>query len=205
MTLGMSITQFHCPSCRSALEPVSEGPTQCPACNWRGEAYFFTPLAVNVAAAEVALPDDATCIHHPRKKANAICAGTGDYICTLCEVQINGQSYSAEYLNTAGKEKIGKAFDRYLPRPDSQVLLYLLLVFVPGVNYIIVPFAFIWIPHSFFLYRKALRLRRENPLFARVVGTGRLITIAILLTVISLAWIAGVAIILYYVSSRGRH
>ena len=198
MTQAIAITQFPCPGCRAALELPTDGPTTCPLCRWHGQAYLFSPLAIKGDAAELALPDDATCIHHPRKKAVAICAGSGDYICSLCAIDLNGQTYSAEYLNTGGKETIGKAFDRYLPRPDSQIMLYFLCLFIPYINVIFIPFAFIWIPHAFYLYFKALRLQRENDLFRRVMGNGRIIGIPVLLSLAALGWIYGVFAIIYY-------
>ena len=64
------------------------------------------------------------------------------------------------YPSDADIERIGRGLlDRTLPRPDTTVYLYLLLCFIPGVNYVMLPFAFLWIPHSFFLYAKALRMR----------------------------------------------
>src|SRR5689334_5511439 len=130
------ITQFSCPRCDSVLSPPSQGATRCPGCGWKGEAYLFSPAAMEVQTAEHALPDDATCIHHPRKKAIAVCAGTGDYICSLCAVDLDGETFSAQYLGAAGKQKAGRAFERNLPRPDSQVVLYLLMPFIPYVNFV---------------------------------------------------------------------
>jgi signal peptidase I len=141
--------------------------------------------------AAAALPEDATCLHHPRKKAVAVCAGTGDYVCSLCAIELNGQTYSAEYLNGPGKNLAGKAFDRMLPRPDSQILFYMLLCFVPYLNVIFIAFAFVWIPHAIYLYVKLLRLRRQNEVLARVVGQGRLITVAILIGLFAVGWIIG--------------
>src|SRR3712207_1092454 len=81
---------FACPSCRAPLDPPAPGRTLCPRCDWRGEAYLFTAKVLAVEAAEAALPDDATCAHHPRKRATAVCAGTGDYVCSLCAVELEG-------------------------------------------------------------------------------------------------------------------
>lgn len=186
-----------CAGCNSPLVPDVSGPLRCPHCNWHGEAYVFAPRAVEAKPAEAALTDDATCVHHPRKKAVAVCAGTGDYICSLCAVDVDGQTYGAEYLNAAGKEKASKAFDRILPRPDSQIVLYLILIFIPYVNAVAVALAFVWIPHAFFLYFKALRLRRENEIFRRVCGRARVVTLPILLSLYALLWLTGAAFGLY--------
>ena len=207
MPVATSFNPTHsirCGACDAVLAPSGDGPLRCPVCNWTGEAYFFSPRVIESQAAETALPDDATCIHHPRKKATAVCAGTGDYIGSLCSVELNGQTYSAEYLNSAGKEKAGKAFDRILPRPDGQIYLYLVLFFIPYINAVIVAFAFLWIPHAFYLYFKALRMRRENEVFNRVMSKVSVVTIPILLGLYSIGWLAGVAGIVYLVMERHR-
>ena len=174
---------FACPGCRATLA-ADDGSTRCPHCDWRGEAYTFTPRVLAVDVAENALPDDAVCLHHPTKKATAVCAGTGDYICTLCSVDIEGQTYSADYLNAGGHATAVKAFDRKLNRPDGQIYLYVLCCFIPGVNYLALPLAFAWVPHAFFLYAKALKQRRENPIFARVMGKFAVVAIPIVLSLV---------------------
>jgi hypothetical protein len=198
------ITDFLCPGCAEHLIPNSSGAVICSYCAWKGEAYLFSPRVLAATSADIALPDEATCLHHPRKKATAICAGTGDYICSLCAVEINGQTFGAEYLNSAGKDKAGKAFDRTLERPDSRIVLYLLLLFIPYINFVVIPLAFVWLPHAFYLYFKALRLRRENPLYRRLIGTPRVVTLAILLFLVTLGWVAGVAALVIYFLSRRR-
>ena len=194
---------FACPVCRATLAPADAGPTRCPNCRWKGEAYGFSPKALTAERAEAALPEDAVCLHHPSKRATAVCVGTGDYICSLCSVEIDGQTYSAEYLNAGGNQTAKKAFDRKLPRPDSYIYLYLLLLFVPYVNVLMIPFAFVWIPHAVVLYVRALRLRKENPLFARVMGRGRVVTLPILLGLVSVGWVVGVVALT--LALVGRH
>src|SRR4051812_44560983 len=124
MTQALPIDYFVCPGCSVRLTPETSGATRCPHCKWRGDAYLFAPKPLDVSQAEMALPEDAACLHHPRKKATAVCAGTGDYICALCAVEIEGQTFSAAFLDKGGKEKAKKAFDRTLPRPDRHVYTY---------------------------------------------------------------------------------
>jgi hypothetical protein len=188
----LATRDFSCPSCNARLTPPGQGLIKCPGCAWTGEVYLFRARPVTVDAGEAALPEDAACIHHPRKRATAVCAGTGDYICALCAVEIGGQTFGAAYLAAGGKDKAAQAFDRTIPRPDNQIATYLICLFVPYVNFILIPFAFIWIPHAFFLYFKALRLRRENPLFARLMSRSRVILLPILLGIVSALWAIGV-------------
>jgi hypothetical protein len=190
-----------CPICSQPLEDRIGARAFCMACGWKGQAYVFTPLPIVVEHAEHALPEDATCMHHPTKKATAVCSGTGDYICSLCAIELNGRTYSAEYLNNKGKDEVGKAFDPYLARPDSQIIMCLYCCFIPYLNVVFVPTAFVWIPWSVFLYVKALRMRRTNPIFARAMGMGRVIGIPIWLGIFAAGWIIGVAAIAVHLSS----
>jgi hypothetical protein len=190
---AIPVQQFPCPGCGSFLSAPDRGRIRCPNCSWSGEIYGFSPAPLDVRSAELALPNDATCIHHPTKKAVAVCAGTGDYICSLCAVQLDGETYSADYLSAAGKEKANKAFLRTLPRPDGRARLYLLLPFIPYVNLAAIPFAFIWLPHGFVLCGRCARLRRQDPLFARLIGPARLVVLRVLLGIYSLLWLIGVA------------
>jgi hypothetical protein len=191
-----------CPTCFGLLPSPVAGPTECLHCRWRGEAYAFPARQLQVDQAEAALPEDAACAHHPRKRATSVCAGTGDYICPLCAVEIDGQTYGAAYLAAGGKAKAAQAFDRTLPRPDNYIYTYLICIFIPYVNVIVIPFAFVWVPHAFVLYVRALRMRRENPLFARLMGRGRVIAIPILLTLVSVLWLVGAAFLTYAIASE---
>ena len=197
-------TAFTCPGCSAVLDGSSQWAVQCPACRWMGDVYSFSPRVLEVDVATAALPEDATCLHHPRKKAVAVCAGTGDYICSLCSIELNGQTFSAQYLDNAGKEVAGKAFDKTLARPDSRIVLYMILCFVPYLNVIFLAFAFVWIPHAVFLFSKMRRMRRENEIYHRVVGTGRMVTLAILLTLFALGWTIGVTCIVFFLWTK-RH
>src|SRR5262245_48239980 len=90
MEVVQTVSQFICPGCAAVLQPGPEVHVLCPACQWTGQAYLFQPVATRVDLAETALPDDAVCAHHPGKRAVAVCAGTGDFICALCAIDVGG-------------------------------------------------------------------------------------------------------------------
>lgn len=207
LTRPIEILQWPCPICGGTLTPPYPvgGKTVCPKCRWTGDAFLFKRLPIAVTAAESALPEDSACIHHPTKKATAICAGSGDYICSLCAIDVDGQTFSAEFLNKnkLGKAKLGKAFDRYLPRPDSHIFVLIVCsIFVPYVDFVLLAGACFWIPYAFHLYFKALRLRRENELFNRVMPKSRVVTIPIYLSLIGLGWVAGVICLVVVLLTR---
>jgi hypothetical protein len=191
MAAYTNITSFNCPECHTLLQPPAAPETSCPRCRWKGSVWLFTPLAIQAEKAAQALPDDAVCAHHPGKQAVAVCQGTGDYICSLCAVELNGQTFSAQYLNQAGKEKFSKAFSRYLPRPDRLIRNYLAL------SILIWPVAFLLIPLAYVQFFKMRAQREKDPLYERLVGSGHVAALAIILACFSIAVVIGIIVIVY--------
>ena len=175
MAVASPTTAFDCPRCGRNLLPEAEGATSCPSCRWHGEAYLCNPVAVEIEAAKAVLPDDATCVHHPTKQAVAVCAGSGDYVCSLCAITLDGETYSAQYLNKVGKKKAEKAFERRLARPDREVSLCLLfcLFFTIAIP--------ICLPLAIRSLVKMIRQRRTDPLYRQVVGTGSVIAAVVII------------------------
>lgn len=83
-------------------------------------------------------------------------------------------------------------FGRYLSRPDSTVVLFLLLCFVPYVNFVWLLGAPIWVPSGYVKLARADRLRREDPLILKLVSRTRLVLLGVLLSLPILVLIAGV-------------
>ena len=127
---------------------------------------------------EDALPSDAVCVHHPAKRAVALCEGSGDYICALCRVDVDGESFSAQFLERAGKGKLKKAFGRHLERPDRIIRTAVILLFIPGFN-VLMLIAWPWL---IFKYFRMMRQRREDPVYRRLVGMGNVWLCRVLLT-----------------------
>lgn len=164
MAVAERVTEFDCPTCTQRIAQEVDGPTACVACGWRGEALLFRPSPVEAEKAQDALPDDAACAHHPHKRAEAICEGTGDYICALCAVELDGGIYSAQYLDKAGKDKLDKDARRYVERPDRQ------LTYAVVLTVLFWPLFFVTVPVSVYYFIKMARLRQHNELFRRLVG-----------------------------------
>jgi hypothetical protein len=194
MAAYTQITSFNCPECHTLLEPPAAPETSCPRCRWKGAVWLFTPLTIQAEKAAQALPDDATCAHHPGKQAVAICQGTGDYICSLCAVELNGQTFSAQYLNQAGKEKFSKAFARYLDRPDRLTRTYL------AASILCWPGAPLLVPLAFVQFFKILALRKKDPLYKRLVGSGHMIVLAIILGCFSILVMILIIAVVYKVT-----
>ncbi|MDH5639261.1 MAG: hypothetical protein OEZ04_12310 [Nitrospinota bacterium] len=157
----VKLSGFDCPSCKERLFVSSSGPSACPNCNWAGEAHVLKALRYKVETAKEALPDQAICAHHPTKQAIAKCEATGDYICSLCAVDMDDKVYSISYLNEAGKEALRKRFARYLDRPDMEasiLILVSLLTFLP---------ALVFIPFAMLKFWKAMKQRKQDKIYAK--------------------------------------
>lgn len=150
-----------CPNCgRGWL--LNAGPEyRCGDCDWRGLVYTCAPEVPDASPGEPAAPGEAVCANHPGKKAVAVCAGSGDYICSLCRVKLMGADYSVQYIDRAKPKFLDRFFPSTLPRPDRvpamMLLVSLLLPLFAPVFFVISGVA---------LYRTVV-LGRENKLFRR--------------------------------------
>jgi hypothetical protein len=153
----------------------------------------FNPRPLTLDQPEQALPDEAVCAHHPNKRAEAICAGTGDYICSLCAVTVNGQTFSATYLNRpdAQQQMAGK-WEQDLPRPDRRIRWLILLSIFPYCQAVAAPIFLIW---AGFEYVRMLRMRKAHPLYARLVSQSVVVIAPILILLVAGIWLAVAAAI----------
>ncbi|MDH5509731.1 MAG: hypothetical protein OEZ32_05175 [Nitrospinota bacterium] len=158
----VKISGFDCPSCSERLFTDSSGPTECPSCGWQGQIHILNALREKTEIAGSATPDMAVCAVHPTKQAIAVCAGTGDYICSLCAVEVDGNIFGADYLSKAGRKTVAKSFARHLDRPDGAIGFWILLtIFIVFLGPLFIPLAI----HS---YTKAWKLRKNDAIFKRV-------------------------------------
>lgn len=193
----MTPQSVKCPSCGAIHDFDADGSTACSRCGTPFQVRLFAPVVLKEEEAAPAMPDDSVCAHHPAKRAEHVCAGTGAYICSLCAVHHQGEILSAAYLNTsAGKARTQVLFASTIPRPDSIVSLIcicLLIPYVGCVGWLALPFL---VPWSFVLLARAARLRREgDPVYARVVRPWKLWFRGIWLSFLSLValfWLLGI-------------
>lgn len=166
-----SATLPACPRCaqRGGVQfPDAYRPDEfvCGLCGARGQHFAFDPVRA-VERAETALPDEAACAHHPHKRAVAICAGSGDFVCALCRVEMDGRAYSIPYLESGGQPIANAAFEPTLRRPDR-----------PAVFFVIMGLVFFWVPvlplvcgiGGLVQGARAWRLRRREPLYREAMS-----------------------------------
>ena len=87
-----------CTKCDTPLPGQSlntYAPVPCPSCSGllRADVYpaFFRKLPRGHSGENLHLDKEAGCFYHPRKKAVVPCSACGRFVCTLCDVALNGQ------------------------------------------------------------------------------------------------------------------
>ena len=162
-----------CPRCRASV-PEVDGPgasiSSCEACGWTGRVEWFTPregpgTPAGVGAA--AVPGDATCLHHPHRRAEAVCARSGAYLCPLCTLHLHGEDLDVAFVEAGGVPALENEFRRKLQRPD-RVALYAAMFSLPlltccGPLFGIVAVVFAGVH---------LRQRARDPLYREVARHG---------------------------------
>ena len=87
-----------CTKCKSPLPRQSLNSyalVACPSCSalLRADVYpaLFRELPRGQSGDSLQLDKEAGCFYHPRKKAVVPCSTCGRFVCTLCDVALNGQ------------------------------------------------------------------------------------------------------------------
>lgn len=107
---GIMNVPLQCTKCRMVLPLAVYNSTEiipCPACGAGHEATVFPAFLKHeeaVVAERVADDSDASCFYHPAKKAMLACESCGRFVCSLCEVELNGVHLCPQCLDS-GKRK----------------------------------------------------------------------------------------------------
>jgi hypothetical protein len=99
-----------CPQCKAVLGADLCGLPElapCPSCRQPLQYQVFPALFREATAVQpelVMAEGEASCFYHPAKKAAVVCAGCGRFLCSLCDVDFDGQHFCPNCL-ASGKEK----------------------------------------------------------------------------------------------------
>jgi hypothetical protein len=93
----------------TAAIPFNTGESSpCPSCGAETiiEVFpaMFHPIAQSGAGEKITSPEEAACFYHPLKKAAVPCDSCGRFLCSLCDVELNGQHLCPNCLQS-GKKK----------------------------------------------------------------------------------------------------
>ncbi len=179
------------PQCRGVLTLAANGTFDCNTCRMRVSGELFNPITPVIHGPELAMSEDALCVYHPNKKATTVCQGTGNFICALCAVEIKGKSYSVQYLESkAGKKAAEEIVSHYLARPDRVVNNILVALFIPYADAVVFILFPLWAVYGYIQCGKMAKMRREDALYHELVGRGRIVTAAVLISLVLAGWLA---------------
>ncbi len=185
--------------CRGTMTPAIGGTFLCDICRLEVRAELFNTIAPVIHSPEIATNEDATCVYHPHKKAVTLCQGTGNFICALCAVEVKGKTYSVQYLESnAGKKAADEITNRYLARPDRVVANILIALFIPYADAVVFILFPLWAVYGYLQCGKMAKMRRENALYHDLIGTGRIVTSAVLISIVLVGWLGLAVGILFF-------
>jgi hypothetical protein len=134
-----------CPNCNSALPDwllrTSRIDTLCPACFKHISVDLFPALFRTRDVLETgtltASDGEATCFEHPAKRAVAVCTQCGRFLCSLCEVDLHGETWCPACLESGKSKTKLTSLETHRTLYDSialaLALLPTLLFFYPSV------------------------------------------------------------------------
>jgi ribosomal protein L37AE/L43A len=98
-----------CPRCKNPvrLDELTDGPVHCPRCGGEYEARVFHPPVRVARVLQLAQsgPDAAgACANHPRNAAVTNCERCGIFICSLCELAVDGATYCPSCFDRLAQE-----------------------------------------------------------------------------------------------------
>jgi ribosomal protein S27E len=145
------MTSFHldCGKCRKKVSiPLAESSlaANCPECGARIEVEAFPALLKKTApgqAGEVVVVDDqSSCFFHPAKKAAVTCEGCGRFLCSLCDIEMNGQHLCSTCIERgAAKGKLEHLQTERVRYDDITLFLSIVPLLVFWVTIITAPAA----------------------------------------------------------------
>jgi hypothetical protein len=121
--MSSNLASVLCPVCRSVLNESyfnTGGETFCTTCGSPMEVYAFPALYRSFegkTAEPLLMEEEASCFYHSQKKAVRPCSHCGRFLCSLCDVELDGEHLCPKCIE-AGKEK------KKLRSLESRCVLY---------------------------------------------------------------------------------
>ena len=137
---------INCPNCDASIPKhhINTGQLHpCPGCRSYLRTEGFNALLIedqkDISAEDLFDDHQTECFFHPGKKAVAPCESCGRMLCSLCQVELNGQHICLNCL------KIGKEKQKISTLQDSRVLFDSV-----ALNLVIWPLTIILLPFFYF-------------------------------------------------------
>lgn len=161
----MSANILTCEHCKGSLprEWVESGaPQECPTCQTALSLYAFPAIQREVPEGEVGEAiieeEETNCFNHMHKRAEVACGTCGRFLCSTCDIEMQGEHYCPKCFETAfqSEERFCGTFRRY----DRLALLLALLL----------PFSLITAPIALVLAIRFWRYEAKPVHYSRVIA-----------------------------------
>jgi hypothetical protein len=171
----VALRTLNCPKCFSLLpERLLNLPEfeSCPNCRTSIQAEvfpsLFRPIEKGPAGEAILTDQEASCFHHPEKRAVVVCTACGRFLCSLCDCELHGLHYCPGCLETGKTKGKIKSLQTGRTRYDS---IALALALYPILT---VYFTLICAPIALFLVVRHWNTPRgpTNPTRARLITAG---------------------------------
>lgn len=148
----------HCARCGLSMWPIPQqsGEERCDRCREPVEIHLFPAYHTGPSVSRASTlvdTSEASCFHHPDKRAEAVCEGCGRFLCGHCACDWNGASFCLTCLHNLRESGDKRLVNRVFHK-DSMALS---LAFWPPVSIIGLYFTFFTAPAALFLAIAALR------------------------------------------------
>ena len=145
----MTSFQLDCGKCKKAISvPLAEASmvSRCPECDAQLELEVFPALLKETApgnAGEIIVVDDqSSCFFHPAKKAAVTCQDCGRFLCSLCDIEINGRHLCPMCIErSAVKGKVEHLVTERVRYDDIALTLAVVPLLIFWVTFITAPAA----------------------------------------------------------------
>lgn len=113
---------------------------RCPRCQARLSLAVFPALGEGLAQGTEAAPilnaGEAACFYHAAKRAAVPCDACGRFLCSLCDVELNGHHYCPPCLEAGGRKGTIRELERSRPRRDNLALALVVYPLIPPLWFI---------------------------------------------------------------------
>lgn len=147
----MSTKLVRCTKCTAPLPHESFNTqtfTPCPSCGSLTRTDIFPAISrefsIGTSGEMLIMGDEASCFYHPGKQAVVPCFSCGRFLCSLCDVEFNGQHWCASCLESGRKRNRIKDLENHRTLYDS---IALMLAIVPLILW---PFTLLTAPLSIY-------------------------------------------------------
>ncbi|GAB4341270.1 MAG: hypothetical protein Kow0099_17810 [Candidatus Abyssubacteria bacterium] len=140
----MKTLQLECGKCKAPISlplPEASVQTTCPICDAYIRIEAFPALLRRGAQGRrgetLTADDESSCYYHPAKKAVAVCEGCGRFLCSLCDIEMDGRHICSACIERGGGEGSVKPLKNEVVRYDD---IALTLAIIPMIFYCITIF-----------------------------------------------------------------